>query len=33
MTLNNVRAPLDARAVLTGQTTGLEREYVLTLSC
>lgn len=33
MTLNNVRAPLDARAVLTEQATGLEREYVLTVSC
>jgi hypothetical protein len=33
MTLNNVRAPLDARAVLTEQATGVEREYVLTVSC
>jgi hypothetical protein len=33
MTLNNVRAPLEARAVLTAQATGLEWEYVLTVSC
>jgi len=33
MTLNNVRAPLDARAVLTEEATGREREYVLTVSC
>ena len=33
MTLNNVRAPLDARVVLTEQATGVEREYVLTVSC
>ena len=33
MTLNNVRASLDARAVLTELTTGVEREYVLTVSC
>ncbi len=33
MTLNNVRASLDARAVLTDPATGLEREYVLTASC
>lgn len=33
MTLNNVRAPLDARAVLTEQATGVAREYVLTVSC
>ncbi len=33
MTLNNVRAPLDARAVLTETATGTEKEYVLTVSC
>lgn len=33
MTLNNVRAPLDARAVLTEAATGAERAYVLTVSC
>lgn len=33
MTLNNVRAPLDARAVLVEQATGREHEYVLTVSC
>jgi len=33
MTLNNVRAPVDARVVLTEQATGMTREYVLTVSC
>ena len=33
MTLNNVRAVLDARAVVTELATGQEREYVLTASC
>lgn len=33
MTLNNVRAPLDARAVVTEKGTGAEREFALTVSC
>jgi hypothetical protein len=33
MTLNNVRAPIDARAVLTEEDSGVEREYVLTVPC
>lgn len=33
MTLNNVRAPLDARAVLTELATGREHDFALTVSC
>ncbi len=33
MTLNNVRAPLDARAVVTERATGRERDFALTVSC
>ena len=33
MTLNNVRALLDARAVITQKTTGKVYDYVLTASC
>jgi len=33
MTLNNVRAPLDARAVVTELATGRQRDFVLTVSC
>ncbi len=33
MTLNNVRATLDARAVLTAKATGRVFDYVLTASC
>ncbi len=33
MTLNNVRAPLDARAVLTELATGRKHDFALTVSC
>ena len=33
MTLNNVRALLDARTVITDKSTGKVYDYVLTASC